>query len=416
MSGVTTPGLFDAYGVEIEYMLVARDSLDVLPASDRLLTAEAGELTGEVEVGPISWSNELVLHVVELKTSAPAASLVGLADTFQEHVSRVNARAAALGGRLMPTAMHPWMNPDREMRLWPHDYGEVYEAYNRIFDCRGHGWANLQSVHLNLPFAGDDEFGRLHAAVRLVLPILPGLAASSPIVEGRPTGIMDARLDVYRGNAARVPSVAGRVIPEPAFSRAAYDREILAPMYRDIALLDREGTLQHEWLNSRGAIARFDRNTIEIRVLDAQEAPRMDLAIVAAAAGLVRMLVEEEVSPAARQRAWPVEPLAELFEAATAHADEAVIEDDDYLKTLGISGPGGLTVGEAWQRIVARLRKRADWSPEWDAPLDVILERGPLARRILAATGPAPNHDRLRAVYGRLCDCLAGGEAFLSID
>ena len=47
----------------------------------------------------------------------------------------------------------------------------------------------------------------------------------------------------------------------------------------DIAPLDPDGTLQHEWLNSRGAIARFDRNAIEIRVLDIQECPVADLAI-----------------------------------------------------------------------------------------------------------------------------------------
>jgi len=37
--------------------------------------------------------------------------------------------------------------------------------------------------------------------------------------------------------------------------------------------------LQNEWLNSRGAIARFERDTIEIRVLDSQETPAAELAI-----------------------------------------------------------------------------------------------------------------------------------------
>ncbi|HAL85576.1 MAG TPA: hypothetical protein DCM31_01010, partial [Deferribacteraceae bacterium] len=37
-------------------------------------------------------------------------------------------------------------------------------------------------------------------------------------------------------------------------------------MYRDIAPYDPECILQEEWLNSRGAIARFDRKAIEIRL------------------------------------------------------------------------------------------------------------------------------------------------------
>ncbi len=86
---------------------------------------------------------------------------------------------------------------------WPHEYSPVYEAYDRIFDCRGHGWANPQSVHLNLPLTGDDEFGRLRAAIRLLLPIMPALAASSPVIDGRLTGLMDSRLEVYRTNRRR---------------------------------------------------------------------------------------------------------------------------------------------------------------------------------------------------------------------
>src|SRR5690606_12908976 len=114
----------------------------------------------------------------------------------------------------------------------PHDFNEVYRAFDRIFDCRGHGWGNLQSMHINLPFADDEEFGRLHAAVRLVLPLLPGLAASSPLVENRRTGSMDNRLEFYRHNCARIPSVTGHVIPEPVFGIEEYRDQVLGRIYR----------------------------------------------------------------------------------------------------------------------------------------------------------------------------------------
>ena len=125
--------------------------------------------------------------------------------------------------------------------LWPHQHNPIYEIYNRIFDCRGHGWANLQSVHLNLPFCGDEEFGRLHAAIRLLLPILPALAASSPVADRRFAGFQDNRLDVYRNNSRRMPSITGEIIPEPVFTRSEYDRKIFQPMYQDIAPLDPDG-------------------------------------------------------------------------------------------------------------------------------------------------------------------------------
>ncbi|MBL8851852.1 MAG: hypothetical protein JNG89_19425, partial [Planctomycetaceae bacterium] len=276
----TTPlHLFDAFGIELEYMIVDAATLDVRPIADELFKAVAGEYVSDVERGPITWSNELVAHVVELKTTTPARSLTGLSEQFQSEVRAINELLAPMGAMLLGTAMHPWMDPLREMKLWPHDNSEIYDAFNRVFDCRGHGWANLQSMHINLPFQGDEEFARLHAAVRLLLPLLPALAASSPVMDGRVTGLMDNRLEVYRKNSQRIPQVAGRVIPERAFSQAEYDRLILQPLYAAIAPHDPAGILQEEFLNARGAIARFSRGSIEIRVIDVQECPAADLAI-----------------------------------------------------------------------------------------------------------------------------------------
>lgn len=205
--------LFEGYGVELEYMIVGRSTLNVKPVADALMQAVAGEIVSEVEFGDIAWNNELVAHVIELKTNGPAAGLSGLAHKFHDHVTRINELLEPLEACLMPTAMHPWMNPFTDTRIWDHEYSAVYEAFNRIFDCRGHGWSNLQSTHLNLPFRGDDEFGRLHAAIRALLPLMPVLSASSPVMDARVTGLLDNRLHVYRSNAAKIPLVTGRVIP-----------------------------------------------------------------------------------------------------------------------------------------------------------------------------------------------------------
>ena len=236
--------LFAGIGVEMEYMIVDARTLSVRPISDELIRSVAREYVSDIDRGPISWSNELVLHVIELKTNGPADSLTGLSSLFQDNVSEINRILEPFSACLMPTAMHPWMDPHTETRLWPHEYSPVYEAYNKIFGCQGHGWANLQSTHLNLPFSSDEEFARLHAAIRLVLPILPALAASSPIMDGQQAPWLDQRLAVYRTNSAKIPSLTGLVIPEAVFSQAAYEAEIFEPMYRDIAPFDSDGVLQ----------------------------------------------------------------------------------------------------------------------------------------------------------------------------
>ena len=161
-------------------MLVDAETLDVAPAADELLEAAAGKATDEFENGDVAWNNELALHVIELKCNGPRPSLSGLGEAFGANVALANAKLDRDGRRLMPTAMHPWMDP-ADVVLWPHGTRVIYETFDRIFSCKGHGWANLQSMQINLPFHGDEEFSRLHAAIRFLLPILPGLAASSPI-------------------------------------------------------------------------------------------------------------------------------------------------------------------------------------------------------------------------------------------
>lgn len=405
--------LFDCYGVELEYMLVDRRSLDVRPITDEVLKDVAGAYVSDVDVGPLSWSNELVLHVIELKTNGPAPRLDGLHRDFQADVRRINDLLAPRAACLMPSSMHPWMHPDSETRLWPHEYNAVYAAFDRIFNCRGHGWSNLQSVHLNLPFTGDEEFGRLHAAIRLVLPILPALAASSPIADGTVTGLLDTRLEYYRNNARRIPLAAGRVIPEPAFSRAAYEQNILQPLYRAIAPHDPAGTLQYEWLNARGTIARFDRDAFEIRVLDIQECPAADLAILALIVATLQALVTERWTPLAEQQAWPIDPLEPMFLACLRDADAAVIDNAAYLRTFGYEGLVPCTARDLWRHLYDTALPPA-WRQEHGDALRIIFDEGPLARRILRAVGPSPDRPRLATAYRELCECLATGRMFRS--
>jgi gamma-glutamyl:cysteine ligase YbdK (ATP-grasp superfamily) len=403
--------LFEAIGIELEYMIVERQSLSVLPVADRVLEAAAGAIVSEVELGPLSWSNELVLHVIELKTNGPAKGLAGLNAHFKAHIQRINAILEPLGGRLMPTACHPWMDPMTETVLWPHEYSPVYEAFDRIFGCRGHGWSNLQSTHINLPFCGDDEFGRLHAAIRLLLPIMPALTAASPILDGQPTGYLDSRMEVYRHNAKRIPSVAGRIVPEPVFTQADYEREIFQRMYRDIAPFDPQAILRHEFLNARGAIARFDRGAIEIRVLDIQESPQADLAVAALIFAALQSLCRKPWLPMETLKAVDTNFLADLFLTVIRDADEAIVDHQPYLAALGMQ-VSRATAREIWQHLSTACMDAASQEEELASALRTLLTQGCLARRILTALKDDFRREHLEAIYRALCDGLAKGHMF----
>jgi len=401
---------FTGYGIELEYMIVDRQTLSVLPVADELLRRAARASVAEVKRGRFGWSNELVLHLVEIKNASPDSSLEPLSAAFQAEVVAVDRHLEPLGARLMPTAMHPWMDPVAETRLWPRDNAGIYQTYDRIFDCKAHGWANLQSMHLNLPFANDAEFARLHAAIRLVLPIIPALAASSPIAEGRPTGFLDFRMESYRTHQAKIPSTIARVIPDTVSSRAEYQANILSPMYRDIAPFDSDGVLRHEWLNVRGAIPRFDRNAIEIRVIDLQECPQADLAIAAATTEVVRAIYDAAWSPLPTQQAIGTDALVDILHACIRDAEQAVIDDAGYLRLLGF--PDRLCqAGELWRHLIKATPPGS--SVNWREPLRVMQEHGPLARRILRAVGLECTKAQLQAVYRELCDCLEAGRMFV---
>lgn len=403
--------LFEVFGVEMEYMIVDRDTLDVRPIADLLINEVEGEIVSETEQGELAWCNELVSHVIELKTNGPTKSLNGIAGLFQRDVQRINEILSKWNACLMPTAMHPWMDPYTETKLWEHEYSSIYATFNAIFDCRGHGWANLQSTHLNLPFSGDEEFGRLHAAIRAILPVLPVLSASSPVMDGRVTGILDNRLSVYRTNARRVPSVSGKVIPEPCYTEQDYRDHLLQKIYNDIAPLDPDGILQDEWLNARGAIARFDRGAIEIRVLDLQEYPGVDVAILQFIVGVLKALVSERWVDMDTLKSLDMDAMSDLLSRTTHSGSEAELSIPGFAACFG--NPSAKYAGQLWKSLFNELSTEI-WSKDDQGKkyIQFILDEGNLSQRIIKTLHENQSPEALHTVFRELGKCLQNGIMF----
>lgn len=404
--------LFQAYGIELEYMLVDRDSLEVRPITDELLKSVLGEYASDYDNGMVTWSNELVLHVVELKSTKPEYDLISLESQFAENVKRINTILKQWNCMLLPSAAHPFMDPVKETRLWPHENNEVYAIYNKIFDCRGHGWSNLQSTHLNLPFYDDEEFAKLHAAVRLVLPILPALCASSPILDSKSTGLLDTRLKYYKTNQSRLPSITGKVIPEAVFSKRNYHNIIYEKIKSDIAPFDPAGELNPIWVNSRGAIPRFDRGSIEIRIMDIQECPAADVAVVSLVIALIKALVAGKFMDHEGQMKWKTEPLYQLLDLTIEKAEQALITNKDYLLVFGFNGEQA-TAGQLWRHLVDALVDGDDAVKKFRPILEVILDQGTLATRMLKSLSGEPSRANLEGTYKKLAECLEENKMFI---
>lgn len=401
--------IFEVFGVEMEYMIVDRDNLKVKAVADELLKKVTGEYISDFENGEIDWSNELVNHVIEIKTHKPTKSLKGIGPEFATNVQQINKLLEPMNAMLLPGGAHPFMNPFTEMQLWKHEHNEIYNLYNRIFDCRGHGWANLQSTHINLPFQGDEEFRRLHAAVRLLLPIIPALSASTPMLDGALTGFSDSRLETYRLNQAKFPIISGKVIPEAVFTKEAYYEQIFGKIRETIQPYDTENILDQHFLNSRGAIARFDRGAIEIRIIDIQECPAADLAILAAVVEVLKKLVAESWSSIEAQTAWHEDTLAAIFLKVVKEGENALIEDSAYMQMFGLD-PEPLSAGELWAFLLPDIRQQL--SLDQYQIISKIIANGSLSSRIRKALGQQPGQEKTISVYRQLADCLEKNQLF----
>lgn len=402
--------LFEVFGIELEYMLIHNSNFKVAPIVDQLLTKKQGKLTSDVDNGSIAWSNELVAHVLELKTNGPTADLNNLAIQFHDNVVEVNSLLKHFDTKLLPTASHPLMNPLKDTELWKHSYSEVYELYNRIFNCNGHGWSNVQSTHINLPFYDDKEFEKLHAAIRVILPLIPGLCASSPILEGTSTGFKDTRLEYYKTNQKEIPEMTGLIIPERVFTKVDYYATIFEPIKKAIKPFDTKKILDHHFLNSRGAIARFDRNAIEIRLVDIQESPKADLAICVLIIEVLKLLVNKKLGNIQQQKKWCKQELFDILNPIIKDAERFRVSNLEYLKLFSIDNTS--TVQNIWKHLYELAKPHINES-HYEA-LDVILNQGTLATRILNAVGNNYSEENVIKVYNQLAQCLQDNTMFES--
>lgn len=405
--------IFEGYGIEVEYMIVDRNTLDILSVSDELLKSIGGDgYTGEAVLGQVGISNEFFLHVIEMRNIRPISTISRLGKDYLECGRKVNHLLKSRGAMLMPTSMHPWMNPRKEPKLWTRTNRRVYETYHRVFGCMRHGWANIQSMQVNISFWGDKELKQLLAPIRVLLPLIPAIAASSPFTDGRFSGRLDNRLYHYARNQILIPSVTAKFIPEPVYTRKGYRTLIFKKMYDQMASHDRKGILRHEWLNSRGAIPRFDRSAIEIRSPDVQENPVADIAIARAVTEVLKKLVAEDWLDLNRLASWNTNRLATILNDTVCDAEHTLIEDAEYLHAFRFPARRA-RADEVWHYLIEESYSTVNTQDrKLLTILNLILRKGTLARRIMRAAGKRPSRALLVEIYRELCNCLAKGRFF----
>jgi carboxylate-amine ligase len=399
--------LFSVVGVEMEYMIVDQHDHRVRALLPDIFCQFNDPPPFDIEQGDMAWSNELAAHIIEFKTNGPASQLAPLSEGFHQQVQTVNGLLAAHGAQLMPGGVHPLMNPATETVLWPYESRDVYDTFDRMFHCQGHGWSNLQSTHINLPFANDKEFAKLHGGIRALLPLLPTLTAASPYLDGKFTGFTDTRLEVYRHNQKSMPIIAGHIIPEAVFSERDYQQQILDPIARIVKPYDTANVLDPLFVNSRGAIARFDRGSIEIRLIDNQEAPCVDIALVDLIICVLKHWCDN--SDQRLLQNLPTLYLADILLQSIRYGTDPVIDRRDYLAALLLEPlPKRINLHDLWHCLFEQ--HQASLQASSRPILQALLKHGNLASRLIARVGQQPSVDDLHQMCRSLTNSLASNQ------
>jgi gamma-glutamyl:cysteine ligase YbdK (ATP-grasp superfamily) len=317
------------------------------------------------------------------------------------------------GARLLPTGMHPWLNPKRA-RLWTRSNSRIYRTYDRLFNIRTHGWMNVHASHLNLPLGRDHEAVAMYNAAALLIPYFPAITASSPMYDGELQPATDNRLAWILQHQARIPESQGEIVPEYIESLRDYRRRILGGMYRALDRLPDAGVLRHEFFNARGAVFKFSRQSMEVRVLDTQECVKMDVAVGVFVRSVLKTWAARLL---AGEVALPDHALlVRDFRAAIADGTAARVHAPHISHTeRGPDGRAGM--GDVLACLLADARRAV--RPEEAGYLDLVegvVRKGSLSERIRAALLPYADQDdetfteAARLVYIELADCLESNE------
>ncbi|MCS7118827.1 MAG: glutamate-cysteine ligase family protein [Archaeoglobaceae archaeon] len=341
------------FGPEHEFS-INDEFFEPLPIADKIIKRIRGRVTNEAKLknSRTVIGKELQKHVIELKPEKPFESFSEFEEKMHEGILELMSYLE--GYRLLGLGMHPLLNLE-SARVWDHRDRRIYETYDKLFNIKQHGWLNIQSFQLNLPFKSEEEAITMHNKLRVLIPYLVAIASSSPIYEGK-AFYVDSRIYFYRINQIAVPLICNDVIPEKIRSLREY-KDILEKIYYELKSRNAK-VLCVEWVNSRGVIFRFTRKCLEIKVMDEQECIKSDVALASFINSILREDLQEMEDLNLKERLNDAmiygtkklkKELRELFKKAMKNAED---EERKYLRIV----KDRIDNGSLGERILEKIR------------------------------------------------------------
>ncbi len=388
-------------GPEHEFSIV-NEELKVLPIVDKIIKDFHGRIVNFVEQPDFTFGKELQLHVMEMKPNEPFKSPTDFEEIMHNAVLTItDFLERKYKANLLGTGMHPLLRLE-DTGVWPHRHKQIYQVYSKVFNLKQHGWLNIQSFQLNLPYFSEKEAVLVHNLLAEVCAYLPAVCASSPIYEGQLGEHVDNRLRFYMASQREVPSVTGDVVPEYVSSFRQYKEEVIGKYSLDLVRAGVNDCLPYQdWVNSRGVIFRFNRRAFEIRVMDEQECIKSDVALSCFVRALLKGLLKDDK--------------AELL------PHEMLVKDFKAIKSKGLNAhvlhPHGRTARHVCERFLNIAWKNA--TEEEKRYLPIIKKRveyGNLSEiireRVLKKAQKTDLREAIVSVYLMLIKCLVNNQPY----
>ena len=284
-------------GIEEELFLVDATTHALAPMTDDVLEA--------MRVDPQSAGHDAYAAQIELRSRASGS----VADAV-DSLARLRAAATAAGGTLLGAGLHPDGRFGDATLVEGHRYELVADQLRGLLRRTPE---SALHVHVGLPDARAAT--RAFNAMRLHVPLLVGLAASSPFWFGTDSGLRSARYVLSR-------AYPGRCVP-----RAVRDIEDLEQLAGETLTAAGLPDATFLWWDLR---MHPRHGTLELREMDAQAS----LEHVAAVAALVRALVVEAADSPDPPPDVPSEALGWASFRAARDGTSASILDDDVPRPL----------------------------------------------------------------------------------
>jgi glutamate---cysteine ligase / carboxylate-amine ligase len=268
-------------GLEEEFALLHPDSLDLIPAYERLYDAAQDDPVLRASV-----CGELISSEIEI-VSGVGADLHDALARQREARRQLFALASAHGVALAATGTHPWADYRRQPIIDTEHYRRVEEGLKYV------AWRNNTfSMHVHVGVRDLDRAVRVCDRLRPVLPLLLAISANSPYLDGQDSGLHSARTQSFTKSFPRCG------VPD-AFGGWASYRDYIEFLMRTNSIVE----FTQVWWSVR---PHFRFGTVEVRICDAQstasESEALAALMVACVVQAARDVDEERpfVDPAPR--------------------------------------------------------------------------------------------------------------------